>query len=381
MLAQMQPARSPRTGDRHEIVAICGVDVVEVAVSALAIEAAGADGEPHQWVRMIPMGVFGGQRDSRGPWVLDGPEHAAQVVAASQARAAGQDPVVDYDHQSEVALDPDKRTPAPASGWMKELQARDDGIYARVEWTEPAKARMKAKEYRYISPVFGHEKTASNGQHMRVTRLLRAGLTNNPCLPELAAVAAQTPHPDPGADMDFKKIAAALGLAETATETQIIAACATVRSEVGKVAVAAGLKADAKVDEVVTALGALKTAGAVDPTKYVPRETYDALSTRVTRLETDTVEEKAVAAVDGAIAGGKIPPAQRDWYLGHARRDLADFQTFVAAAPAILTPGRLALGGGKPAGEVTADADELAVAASMGLTKEAYLEAKKANAQ
>jgi phage I-like protein len=33
------------------------------------------------------------------------------------------------------------------------MQAREDDIWALVEWTEKAAAHIKAREYRYLSPV------------------------------------------------------------------------------------------------------------------------------------------------------------------------------------------------------------------------------------
>src|SRR3546814_1790477 len=77
---------------------------------------------------------------------------------------------------------------APASGWIKELQKRDDGIYGRIEWTAAARQALAAGEYRYISPVFNHDKIGG-----RVRAILRAGLTNTPAL-ELAAVASEQPN-------------------------------------------------------------------------------------------------------------------------------------------------------------------------------------------
>ncbi len=41
---------------------------------------------------------------------------------------------------------------APAAGWIKRLEARPDGIWAAVAWTEAAQARIRAGEYRYITP-------------------------------------------------------------------------------------------------------------------------------------------------------------------------------------------------------------------------------------
>jgi phage I-like protein len=366
---------SPLSWFNPHIVAILASVSEQVTVCAgVAVEVASAEGEPKEWVQLMPMGTFGTTRDSRGPWRIADQAHAERVIAASQRIAGGVDIPVDYDHALEAALDPKLRTPAPASGWIKALQARPDGLYGRIEWTSAAAAKLKAREYRYISPVFTHE-TAKGGAPGDVVSLLRAGLTNYPALTDQLAIAASG-QGQSGADMDLKALAAALGLSADATLDQIVAAAAALKAAHGQVAVAAGLTAAAQPGEVVTAVAGLKTQAGVDPTKFVPRETYDALSARVAKIETDTVEEKAVAAVDTAIASGKIAPATRDWYLSHARRDLADFERFVGAAPVVVAAGRLAQTAKAPA-EVSVNDEEMAVAAAMGLSKDEYLNSKK----
>src|SRR3546814_10850322 len=95
-----------------------------VATHVLLISAA-AEGVPADWVQLLPFGQIKG-RDGRS-WVLD-PADAEEVIAASVARAANADLVVDYDHQSDFAAKPGVGGRAPASGWIKELPKRDDGI-------------------------------------------------------------------------------------------------------------------------------------------------------------------------------------------------------------------------------------------------------------
>tara|TARA_B100002019_G_C21152386_1_gene538925 strand:+ start:381 stop:821 length:441 start_codon:yes stop_codon:yes gene_type:complete len=89
--------------------------------------------------------------------------------------------LIDRDHQIDYAV---PGTPVKAAGWIKEMQVREDGIWGRVEWTERALAEIKAKEYRYISPVFMHKKDTGE-----ITAIIRASLTNHPNL-ELKAVAS-----------------------------------------------------------------------------------------------------------------------------------------------------------------------------------------------
>ncbi|RWE48621.1 MAG: hypothetical protein EOS24_34125, partial [Mesorhizobium sp.] len=94
-----------------------------------------------------------------GPWVTGDKASMEQIVANTRQYAGSTDLAIDYDHQTVFGAIPGVGGKAPAAGWIKELQARDDGIFGRVEWTAAASAAIKAGEYRYLSPVFFHEKT------------------------------------------------------------------------------------------------------------------------------------------------------------------------------------------------------------------------------
>ena len=96
---------------------------------------------------------------------------------------------IDYDHATDFGA-PEGR-PAPAAGWIRELEVRDGAVWGRVEWTARAASSIVAREYRYVSPVFQFDPKDGT-----VTRLLRAGLTNNPNLHLTAIAASQTTAAD-----------------------------------------------------------------------------------------------------------------------------------------------------------------------------------------
>lgn len=171
---------------------------------ALAAEETSADNQ--QWIHLLPSGQFAA-RDGRGPWRID---DGGSVISATLEHAGKTDIPVDYEHQTEHA--PKNGQPAPAAGWMRQLEARADGIWALVEWTEKAAKMVRAREYRYISPVFAFE--AATGA---VRRIVNAALTNKPAL-ELTALARET---------DDGELAAvlrdALGLDESASPEELLA--------------------------------------------------------------------------------------------------------------------------------------------------------------
>lgn len=126
----------------------------DIARAAGATEIAA---EAPEWVHLLPAGVVQA-RDGRELWQLSDP---AAVVAATRAR--GMDLVVDYEHQTDRAEK--NGQPAPAAGWLRDLEARPDGIWGRIEWTARAREMIARRDYRFLSPVFAFER-----ESRRVTR-------------------------------------------------------------------------------------------------------------------------------------------------------------------------------------------------------------------
>jgi len=185
--------------------------------------------------------------------------------------------------------------------------------------------------------------------------------------------------------MNLTALAAALGLPATATLDEIVAAATAARTAaaaastgLATIAAAAGITGEnPTVEAVASAVTAHRTAGAVDTTQWAPMSQLVAANARISALETTGAEEKASAAVDAAIAAGKVTPANRDWALGYAKKDLAGFNTFAGNAPAIVGQQQAAAAGKTPAAEITLTAEEKATASAFGITEEAMLASKK----
>ncbi|MPW32007.1 hypothetical protein F9L16_23980 [Agarivorans sp. B2Z047] len=120
-----------------------------------------------EWVQILPSGPQIKGLDGR-TFSLSNPE---LIVEAFNER--GLPLVVDYEHGSEDGEGPDEQV---AAGWIEELEVRDDGVWAKVEWTEKAQNHISSKEYRFISPAFLH--TVSG----EIKRFSSVGLTNKPNL-------------------------------------------------------------------------------------------------------------------------------------------------------------------------------------------------------
>lgn len=331
------------------VAASSGTDDLVAAASIDAFSCA----EPVKRVLLLPMGKIV-LRDGRGPFRLDSIAHAREVVAASQARAGRTDLAIDYDHQSYYGAGPGKGGRAPAAGWIKRLSADDAGIWGEVEWTPAADAALRAREYRYISPLFAADKDG------RVLLLRNAGLVNDPAIESLPAVAAGTLQ---DAQMNYSPIAAALCLDASATLEDIVSAIKKLvqgkpdaldaeklgLANYSPVAVALGLDTTATLEDIIFAIAKLAlgsphvaasalvaAADNPDPAKWVPAATYEVATARLVELEADR-RESIIAA---ASAEGRLTPAMAAIARDHLTNP-AVFEAYIAAAMPVVSPGKL----------------------------------------
>ena len=319
-----------------------------------------------EWVHLVPAGTFSGV-DGRGPFSL---ADAAAVIARSMAEA-GRLPL-DENHSTDLAGP--AGNPSPARGWIVELQARDDGIWGRVEWTETGAAMMRDKAYRGISPVFIH---AKGGE---VLGVLRAALTNTPNLTQLTAL-----FHTQETGMDLERLRTALGLPGTADEAAILAAIETHRTAASVhatlaagVRTAIGLGAEVPDDGILVALNARTAAGG-----EVARmaATITTLETQVATMQAERARDRAVAFIDGAIRAGKPIVALRDHYIArHAAHPVA-VETEVNALVSINAGGAPQnVNPGQPEAAGTLTAGDQFVAARMGIDPKALAEFRQKRA-
>ena len=325
-------------------------------------------------IQLLPAGRFAA-RDGR-PFIADGWKLDASIAQAVIAQAATrQTPfVIDYEHQT--LLSEKNGLPAPAAGWFKTLEWRDgDGLYATdVEWTEKARAMIEAKEYLYLSPVFSYDP-----QTGVVLQLKHAALTNVPALDGMAEVAVMSAYAARFSDQHIerkdysmnellKNLLASIGLAETTTEADALAAVAALKTRADLVA------------PLESQVAALKTASP-DPAKFVAVETMTALRDEVAALRTKLNGQELDGVIAEALKAGKILPAQEAWARELGGKDLASLKTYIAGAPVIL-PGTSQTGGKGAAdgGGKALSAEQQAVCKQLGLAEEEFLKSLSASA-
>jgi len=355
-----------------------------LAVHGAAIENADLlSSVPPEWVMLIPAGEFSG-RDGRGPFRL---ANAERVIAATEALGLTAGVPIDYDHATDFAAP--KGRPAPAAGWIRELEERAGALWGRVDWTPHGAKAITSREYRYLSPVFQY---APDGA---VTRLLRAGLTNNPNL-YLTAISARaagavTPHPERSNAMDTlrQQLCEMLGLDDDASPEEVLAA---VR------ALSDGARDDDDEDDDEDGEGDDTSDGdcaddgdgdaadamraGADPARYVAVAQFQRVLGELNQMRAERASERAERAVDDAIKAGKLIPAQRQWALSYCQADFKGFAAFAARQPAAFGAGfdsAAATFTPAPAraAAATLTATETAICAQLGLSPADYLGRKR----
>ena len=304
-----------------------------------------AAGDVPDWIMIMPAGPQLRAVDGRS-WSLLDPDG---VAAASLAD--GLDLPIDWEHAQDHLAPKGER--ADAAGWIDRIEVREGAQWAHVAWTDEGRRSVAGRAYRYISPTFLHDQAG------RIARIIGAGLVNRPAFNSLPALAQHTTPED-----NMKSILAALGLTETATESDAITAVTALKAQ------------------LVTA-----TASAQTPPleKFIPRADYDQVMQRATAAEqqlatrdqTD-LSARIATLVDGAVAAGKIAPASKAHYLALAAKDFASVEALLATAPQIVKPSGLDPSRPQPAG--TLDEVEKAMCRQLGLDEAAYLKTKTAEA-
>ena len=338
-----------------------------IAIAACAFAAAPVDaGAGRVLLQLTPAQDFT-PSDGRAMDVPAWRINAATAQRVIAAFNAAQPPVIDYEHQT---LHKEANgQPAPAAGWMHGLRwIEGRGLFAEAELTERARALVQSGEYRYFSPVF--EYARGSGE---VTRILMGALTNHPAIAGMEAVnlmaaasarftTTPTTSTKESDDMNelLKKLLAALGLPEDASEEQALAA---IKALTDKPAVAA-------------------TTATPDPAQYVPVAVVQELQTNLAALSASVHSRAVDDVITPALGDGRLLPAEEAW-----ARDTAKTPAGLASLTSLLKVRQpiAALAStqtkGQPPAAAAADthgltADELAVAAACGMTPEAYAKGK-----
>lgn len=282
-------------------------------------------GEPPAAFRVFAFGTFKALwRDGTEKDFTFDAESARSVIAAFQK--TGRDRLfLDYEHDSEKAF---VSGPKPASGWFVP-EAREDGLYAVVEWTERASSMLRAREYRFVSPVFRTDKDG------RVISLFSIALTNDPATVAIAPLVASANGTDPNAEEPemLTAILAALGLAENASEADVTKQIESLKSEAAKA------KTEAELCALTGKTVSAESMAVVQAWKQ-GAEQVAALNAKIAEFEKAAAEaaQKAIdaerdALIKAALSSGQLVPATEPWAKAQTVEAL---KAFLAVAPKVV---------------------------------------------
>lgn len=175
------------------------------------------------WVQLAPSGTFTRRRS-------DGTEYTQLLDAEAFDRLIsafnrdGRDILLDFEHLSATTDD------SRAAGWIKGLRVKNSTLEARIRFTAEGAAEAHAYVRRFLSPVW------ALGPDNRPLRLESVGFTNVPYFDNLSPVLNKTdggarPQPNPQGTTTMKELALLYGLAETATEADILAAATQAKAD------------------------------------------------------------------------------------------------------------------------------------------------------
>lgn len=252
-------------------------------------------------------------------------------------KKTGHDIPVDIEHATE--LRGPQGLSAPAVGWISDLVVdQNGGIIGTVSWTEEGKELIASRKYRYFSPAYLVDRNTKE-----IAGIRSIGLTN---VPNLGVPSLNSEGNEEGEDMekDLKVICNSLGIAEGATEA-----------------------------EVVTEINSLRTRLAAAETKAAEAER------KIKEQEEAAFKAELNSAVEKGVEDGKIAPAQKEFFLTsiNSQEALDSFKAMLGKSPRLIEDGETVTG--RPDGEdkVALNAEEKAFSEMLGVTQEEYINAKE----
>ncbi len=258
-------------------------------MQALHSAALAGEGAP-QRVLLAPWGPV---ESTNGSFVVD-EESARLAVAAFEDH--GTDLPIDYEHQTLGGSYASPSGQAPAAGWIKRVFAESGvGLLAEIEWTEQAKQRLTAKEYRYLSPVAIIRKT-----DRKLVAIHSAALTNKPAIVGMQPIVNRRTPLDPPL------------VSGEALETADVEPLALLRNELQ-------LPAETEAEELLVAA-----------------------SERLMEMKREASRRHIDERVAAAMRAGKLVEAQREWAEALVACEEELFEEWFRTAPVIVQPGRSA---------------------------------------
>ena len=344
----------------------------------------GQDADAPEWIHLLPAPADGlvQTADNRGPYRLERAELQA-IIDRSFARA----PQIEIDVNHSTFLAAKNGGCSDAVGWIVEMQAREDGIWGRVDWTPEGRRLVSERAYRAISPVLMADRSKT------IASIANAALVNRPNLRGLAALNAE----EVLMDEVLAKLKKMLGLAEDAETEDIYRSLSAVidaaaaekakaaistelQSQMGEIGVVLGLPQDAAAKDVLAAARTAKAGGGKEGELIASLQAEVAeLSTELETLKGDGAKARAEAFVDGAIRDGRYGVApRRDLYVSMHMENPKRTEDLIGGMPKVNGGAIVPVDPPAKDGEIHLNAEQADVARLMGIPQDQYVATLKA---
>ena len=176
------------------------------------------DEDSSSWIQAVPLGDYKHPVYGDISFTQDKVRNMASNIK-NEVRETLLD--VDYDHKAKSGK---------AAGWITDADARSDGLYVKVEWTETAKQAIKSGEYKYFSPEYQDKWKHPKSEQVHNDVLFGGALTNRPFLKDILPVNLSELIGDQGDQtmsdntLFVDALRDVLGLNEDASEDEILVA-------------------------------------------------------------------------------------------------------------------------------------------------------------
>lgn len=184
-----------------------------------------------------------------------------------------------------------------AAGWIKEIVAEGDKLFANIEWTDEAAAKIRAKKWKYISPEFDLAYKDNETGEVYGATIVGVALTNIPFLKGMDQVSSKLN------ELNDEQITRFMELAKSEKDKTM------------------------KLEELLEALKNLsegdkaKVAAALD-TSAAQTDGDKALAEENATLKAKIEKQEREMKFGELLANEKVVPAQKDAYLAG---DMAKF--------------------------------------------------------
>lgn len=128
------------------------------------------------WVHALPLGTY--KHPVYGVMDINA-ERAASYAESVKNKVRGIDPSINYNH--------DNNSTEGATGWVKDAQARNDGLWLFVDFVKDAAQKVRDKKFRYFSIEFANEWIDAQGKKFKDV-VIGGALTNRPFMKNLVPI-------------------------------------------------------------------------------------------------------------------------------------------------------------------------------------------------